>query len=922
MVAILSTKLRAPPPRRELVPRHRLTDRFWVAPASMPRLVLVCAPAGFGKTTLISQWLGGDGPRAGRVAWLSLDPDDDDLRRFLTHVVAALQSCAPQVGEAALALMETDRSLPIEPILVSLVNDLDQLAGTTVLALDDYQVIEAPAVHEAVTFLLDHLPLRATLAIATRADPPLPLARLRSRGELIELRAADLRFSPDEAAIFLNQVMGLDLSPAHVTALEKRTEGWAAGLQLAALSMRGQDDAGRFVDAFTGTNRFVLDYLIEEVLRGQPDDVRAFLLDTSVLGQLTGPLCDALTGRADGAAMLEALERGNLFVVPLDDQRHWYRYHHLFADAVHARLRARHPARVAELHRAASRWHTEHGALADAVAHAIAAGDGERAAYLVELALADLRRHRQDRTLRAWLRALPADVVEGRPLLAAFLAWTRLSVGDLDGLDAWLDRTENLLAQTPPAQTTPDADFAGTAGRMAQTRAREEELRTLPATMALYRAAAAQARGDTAGTVTHARRALTLAGPQDHLARGGATGFLGLAAWAAGDLVTAVDTFTEAVSSLHAAGNIADELGGTVVLAEIWLARGQPTQARRLFERALATAARHPGAVLSTSGDLQVGLANILREQGDLDAAQAHLETAKALGEAASLLENRHRWFVAMAGLLQARGDLDGAVEMLERAEPLYLRGFFPDVHPIPAAMARIRIAQGRLAEAWDWARVHGEDPPSYLAEFNQLTLARLLIAEQRLQGAAGHTSDGSEVFGLLDRILHVAAGSGRGASVVEAHLLRGLAHQVRGDLDAALVDLGEALTQGVPAGYARLFLDEGRPMVELLRAMPEQLAAAEHAARLLPAAQGDRAAVPAAGGDDRRLFSDDQRLFSDRELEVLRLLATDLTGPEIARRLFVSVNTVRTHTKHIFTKLDVNTRRAAVRRGTELDLL
>jgi len=384
-----------------------------------------------------------------------------------------------------------------------------------------------------------------------------------------------------------------------------------------------------------------------------------------------------------------------------------------------------------------------------------------------------------------------------------------------------------------------------------------------------------------------------------------------------------VDTFTDAVASLHAAGMVADQLGATVVLANMWLARGRPDEARRLYERALAAAQRHPGPVLSTTGDLHVGLADVLREQGDLDDAATHLQTARDLGEGASLLENRHRWYTAMAGVMRASGDLDGAVAMLDQAEPLYLPGFFPDVRPIPAARARVRITQGQLTEAWDWAREHQvavDDEYAYLAEFNQLTLAQLHIAQHRAHDHAGsNIRVVDDAFAILDRVLAAAEDSDRGGSIIETLLVRALAHSAAGDLHQALADLGRALLTGVPAGYRRVFLDEGEPMTDLLRAAAARpaVAGSREAAELLRAAEPDRTrplAVPAV--------SPAQEPLSDRETEVLRLLASDLTGPEIASRLFMSVNTFRTHTRHIFTKLNVTTRRAAVGRADDLDLL
>jgi LuxR family maltose regulon positive regulatory protein len=895
--------------------------------------VLVAAPAGFGKTTLLTQWLhatadsGGDGQALPRIAWLSLDAEDSDPRRFLGHLIAALQATSPPATESderglgieAVQLLEADTG-PFEDVLVSLINDLDTQAGRTVIALDDYHVIENTEVHQAVAFVLDNLPPQVTIAMATRADPLLPVARLRARGELVELRAGDLRFTHHEATQFLNDTMGLDLDPALVTALGERTEGWVAGLQLAALSARtsGDDTAEvtRFVESFSGSHRFVLDYLVEEVLSRQPDDVRTFLLATSVLTQLTAGLCDAVTGRTDSQDLLEQLEADGLFVISLDEERRWFRYHHLFADALRARVPSDLPGRADALHAAAAHWLTGAGLLSDAIHHALAGNDHDYAADLIELALGDQRRRRQDTTLREWATRLDLDVVRHRPLLATFAAWSRLAHGDVDGVEPWLDAADASMDTYQPAPFPPHGPLATAVAD------RDAELRGLPSMVSVYRAAVAQARGDTDGTVTHARHALTLAGPTDHFARGAASGFVGLAAWAAGDLETGVDTFNDAIASLEAAGMRADALGSTVVLAQMWLGRGQPHWARGLYERAIAEATKESGPPLSTTGDLYVGLAGVLCEEGNLDAAEQHLHVARSLGDRASLPENRHRWFTTAAVVRRALGDLDGADALLGQAEALYLPGYFPDVRPVAAARARVWVAMDRLEDARGWARsrelldspeTDGADGPvPYLREYDLLTLVRL----QSAQGAH------ADAKALASRVLDAAASSARDGSILEAHLTRALAHHAAGDLDAAVVDLAAALTLGVPAGYRRLFLDEGAPAHELLAHVAAQgpPEAGNYAQQLLSTTSGPD--VPTYREPGLAGPSAGDAGLSDRELEVLRLLDSELTGPEIARHLFVSVNTLRSHTKHVFTKLDVNTRRAAVRRATELGLL
>jgi ATP/maltotriose-dependent transcriptional regulator MalT len=889
---VLATKLFPPARRSELVARPRLAGRLDGTLAPGHRLTLVSAPAGFGKTTLLSDWAAGQE----LVGWLSLDEGDNAPSRFFAHLWAALAGIGLDLDPAALD------DAPMTAVVNELVRAGREAPDSHwLLVLDDYHVIQAPEVHEAMTFLLDHAPDQLHLLVTTRADPPFPLSRLRSRGQLTEVRAADLRFAPAEAREFLNEMMGLQLTETDVLALEERTEGWIAGLQLAALSLRGMADRGdvaEFIGAFTGSHRFVIDYLVDEVLARQDAGVRDFLLRTAVLDRLTGPLCDAVTGGTDGGQVLAELDRGNVFVVPLDAERTWYRYHHLFGDVLRARLMAEHPEQLATLHQAASAWYAAHDLVADAVHHALAAGDHDRAAYLMEEALPVLRRARQDSLMLEWMRLLPESVVRRSPVLSIVYAWSLMTAGDLDGMEHWLD----------------EADAALEAGArdeaLAATWAETEDLRTAPATVLVYRAALAQARDDVPATVQHAQRALDLAGADDHFVRGAASGYLGLAAWAAGDVQEALVTFSEAVRSLHAAGNLIDELDTTVVLGDMWITAGRPHRARRLYEQALATATGGGEPYPRAVADLHVGLAELDRELDDLVSAQAHLETARVLGERSSITENRHRWYVVTAQVCVSTGDHATARELLDHAATLYRPGFYPDLRPLAAMRARVDIAAGDLAAAQEWAEDHDvTDDASFQREYDHLTLVRLLLATG--------TAQLGDVLALLDR-LYADAELTRAGSLLEISMLRALTHQARGQRPEALAELDAALARAPePDGYVRLFLDEGAPMLALLHEAASVQEGGEydvlrrHARRLLGTGAAD---APARGS-----LADP---LSDRELEVLRLLDSELTGPEMARRLFVSLNTLRTHTKRIFTKLDVNSRSAAVRRARELGLL
>jgi LuxR family maltose regulon positive regulatory protein len=908
-ITLLETKLYVPRSRRGLVLRPRLSERLDRGAAS--KLVLVSAPAGFGKTTLLTEWLAarpaalaGERP----TAWLSLDRGDNDPASFWAYVIAALRTVASGVGESALALLDAPRPPPIETVLTTLLNDLGAATGEIVLVFDDYHVIEARDVQDGMAFLLDHLPPWLHVVIASRTDPALPLARLRARGELAEIRAAELRFTADEAAAYLNETMGLQLTARDVAALEGRTEGWIAALQLAALSMQGRDDVAGFIAGFAGDDRYVVDYLAEEVLARQPDRVQAFLLQTSVLSRLSGPLCDAVTGQGGGKAMLEALDRGNLFLVSLDDRRRWYRYHHLFADVLQARLLDEQPGQVPDLHRRASEWYEQNGELSEAVRHALAAGDFERAAGLVELALLAMRRTRQETRLRGWLEVLPDQVVQVRPVLSAYFAGVLLMGGELEGVEDRLRDAERWLEPATGDSKEPRVPPAE------MVVADEEEYRRLPAVIETYRAGLALARGDAPGTVRHAQRAIELALEDDQLCRASAAALLGLVYWGSGDLEAGHRGYSACVDGLRRAGFVADILGCSIALADIRSTQGRLGEALRTFEQALQLAGEQGGPVLRGTADMYVGMSEIACERDDLHAARQLLQRSQELGEHTGLPQNRYRWRVAMARVAQAEGNLADALGLLDEAEQLYVSDFFPDVRPVPALRARVWIAQGRLGEALGWAREQGlsvDDDLSYLREFEHITLARLLLARDQAEGAKRSAHEAAR---LLERLQLAAEAGGRTGCVIEILVLRALAHQALGDSPAALGFLDRAVTLAEPEGYVRVFADEAPPMTSLLRAAAKQEPQRDYVRLLLAAASG----TEHNGRVEQALIEP----LSQRELDVLRLLSSELDGPAIARELMVSLNTMRTHTKNIYAKLGVTNRRAAVRRAAELNLL
>jgi LuxR family transcriptional regulator, maltose regulon positive regulatory protein len=901
---LLETKLYVPRWRPGSVPRGRLLQRLHEG--AKRKLTLLSAPPGFGKTTLLAEWLAEAPADARPVAWLSLDQSDNHPVTFWTYLIAALQRVQPEIGASVVALLQSPQLPPIETLLAIVLNELSAMPHQLVLVLDDYHVIEASPIHDGIAYLLDHLPPQIHLVIASRADPSVPLARLRGRGDLAEIRAADLRFTPAEAAAFLNGAMGLDLSAQQVAALELRTEGWIAALQLAALSLQGRDDIAAFITAFTGNDRYIVDYLVAEVLQRQPEHVRTFLLQTSILDRLSAPLCDAVTGQERGKAMLATLERGNLFVVPLDDERRWYRYHHLFADVLRAHLLEEQPGQLAQLHGRASAWFEQNGQPSDAIRHALAANDLARAAGLVELAASALLQSRQEAMLLGWLTALPDELVSRRPVLSALYAGTLLSNGRLDGVDARLCDAEHWLH----AANQPDRPAGPVVGMVVVD---DEVFRRLPGLIAVYRAGHALLLGRVAETITYAQRALALVPEDDQLERGSAAGLLGLAAWTSGDLEEGHRMYTACVASLERAGHIADTFGCTLALADIRITQGRLREAMSAYERALQRATRPGAPLLRGTADMFVGMSELARERNDLPTALQQLRHSKELGEHLGLPQNPYRWCVALARIRQAEGDLESAIALLGDAERLYVGDFFPNVRPVAALKARLRVAQGRVGEALAWARAQdlsARDDLSYLREFAHITLARVLLARST-SDRVGHSI--LEALGLLERLVQAAEAGGRTGSVIELLVLQALAQQTRGDLSAALVPLTRALALAEPEGYVRVFVDEGAAMTVLLEAAAQRGIAPDYVQRLLATFGLGEDVIPVKRGAGESL--------SERELEVLRLLSTDLAGPDIARELVVSLNTMRTHTKNIYSKLGVTSRRAAVRRAEELAL-
>jgi LuxR family maltose regulon positive regulatory protein len=923
---LLATKLHVPRPPPGFVPRPRLVEALGEALAR--GRVLVCAPAGSGKTALLADWCRGGGQP---VAWLGLDGGDSDPVRFWRYAVAALDRARPGLA----GRVGPPPAGSLDGLVTALINELaaDPRPDQVLLVLDDYHLIDSGPVHESLAFLLENPPPGLAVVISGRADPPLPLARLRARGQLAELRAADLRFTAEEAAALLGETAGPGLPDAAAEALTARTEGWAAGLQLAALSLRGHADPAGFAAAFSGSHRFVLDYLADEVLDGQPEQVRAFLLETSVLEHLSGQLCDAVTGRPGGQAMLAGLERAGLFLVPLDEVRGWWRYHHLFADLLRARLQAEQPGRMVGLHRAAAAWCEEHDLADDAVRHALAAGDPAWAARLVERHVETLLGRSEGVTLRRWLSALPAQAVRDRPRLCLAQAYSAAQGFQLEELEALLDDAERAFAASG------DEPYDDPAGRTASV------LANVPAAIAFLRASLARLRGDTALAADCNRQALAQLAEDEWLMRSFVRWNQAAADWLSGRLGPAEHGLAAVLAELQAADEAVRRAGGdpAEVFREVeggagffagFLAMrvrydlGQVQHAGGDLDAALATYSQALEVTGESSqpphlGLAHAGLAQVLYERNELAAALDHATRAVTLCRQLAYTPPLAAGLAVAARIRHAHGDAAGALEAMGEAGQAALS---PQVtallNPVPAQRARLLLAQGDVDAASRWTTAAGlspDDEPDYPQEPAHLVLARVLLAQH----------DPGPALTLLQRLLGAAASQGRAGSIIEIQALRALALATRGDHAGALGALTEALTLARRPGYVRVFADEGAPMRALLAQLPTARPAQQHPDRgidpgylaALMRACGQADAVPPPSrtvGAAPGLIEP----LTGRELQVLRLLAAGKSNQRIAHDLVVALDTVKKHVTHILGKLGAANRTEAVARARDLGLI
>ncbi|HEY1016574.1 MAG TPA: LuxR C-terminal-related transcriptional regulator [Herpetosiphonaceae bacterium] len=882
---LLRTKLFIPQAPATLVRRLRLTSRLPARHA----LTLVSAPAGWGKTTLLSEWVAA---QRLKIAWLSLDEGDNDATRFLSYLIGALREQFPGLGAGALATLQAPPLSEPETALTPLLNEIAALRAPCVLVLDDYHLIEAPAVHDALSFLVEHLPPHLRLVVLTRTDPPLPLGRWRARGLLSELRLGDLRFTRAETAAFLTEAMGLRLEAADIAALDTRTEGWIAGLHLAALGAQGRQDLRGFLSALSGSHRYIEDYLAEEVLLRQPEPIQRFLLRTSILDQLSGPLCDAVTGEDGGGALLAKLEQANLFIMPLDERRRWFRYHQLFAGLLRERLAETDPRLLPELHRRASAWYAAQGLGDAALRHALAAGEIERGVALIEGNARQTLMRGEPATVLAWIARVPEELVLERPRLSALKAWALLLQLQMPGIEPYLLAAAAGLDDARRSADIPPAERVRLLGELAAIRS------IMP-----------RFQGDIASIVPLSAQALTLVPEDDLVVRAIIIGNLAVAHRLLGNVREAAAAAEQAIGANQASGNSFAAMLALVDLAMLQADQGQLRAAAATYRRGLLLAAERGWHQLSALGLLHVGLGTIYYEWDDLDQASQHIQQGLEIGTLGGFVDCAREGYIALAHLRQTTGDREGAAAAISAAQEVARSHSVERLLAlVEAHRVHLLIEQGALDEPARWAATRGfgaEIDRTRFIDLEYLTLARLRLAQDRP----------AEALALLERLLAAIEPLGLRGVEVQLYALRALAAAGANQPGLAAASLAAAMERAAPEGYRRLFLRLGRPMAELLRLAVAREIAPAYAADLLHAF--GPAAGPAPGAPEPLIEP-----LSERELEVLELIAAGCSNQEIADKLIITVGTVKRHVTNIFGKLDTHSRTQALVRARELKLL
>jgi LuxR family maltose regulon positive regulatory protein len=894
--SLLATKLYFPPTRPNLVPRPRLVSRLQAG--LQGALTLVSAPAGSGKTVLLTEWHAGVGARM-PAAWLALEEADNDPVRFFEYLCTALDKLQPSLAEQTLPGMLIPDNPNLEALLTTAINTLLEMEQDSALILDDYHLIHEAEIHNAITFLLNHLPPRLHLVLLTRSDPSLPLSRLRAHGRLTEIRAEHLRFDQEETAQFLNEVMGLALAPQQIAALEARTEGWIAGLQLAALSMRGRQNTDTFIQAFTGSHRYIVDYLVEDVLNRQDEPVRDFLLKTSILERLTGELCSALTGCGDGQAMLEKLAASNLFLISLDDQRIWYRYHHLFRDLLLNRLHNRMGAQETNLHRHAAAWFEAQRITIEAVEHFFAAGDYAQIRHVLRQDYPHWLRAVNRARLMSWFERLPRPFLRKDPWLCMVFAWVVWNQGDILRTEGCLDDAQAALDDPEPDTYLPADD---------------PEYVYMPSEILSLRALIANQKQDLTSAVELANSALKglngSTAPEACIIRGIADLTLQNAYRETGQMEEAIKVCTRALAESQAGGETGTIVSATHSLGVTHLIQGRLHQAAQVYQEGLHQAEHAGNDRLPAYGLLMMRLAEIYYQWNKLDEAEnllrAGLERSETGGYPWAIFFGRN----LSAIIHLARGNMQAAQTIMS---DLVLRmqknavAYYKNELMIYLAVTLARLGMEELASTW-LARV----PEELTVEPRTLEIDQMLRRQQALRFLGGAEPSES----MIAQIAEVTARRGNLFWQIEALALQAVVLFRKKDLVNALACLQKALTLAEPEGIQRVFLDQGAPMLELLHSAQARGIHPSHTARLLAALRAKT--NPEAG----KIDTPAPVPLSKRELELMKLIAAGRSNKEIAMELYISIGTVKRHTVNIFTKLDVKNRTEAVSRARELGLI